>query len=68
MEAMNFLARDRSENDERKVIITLTQEGKALKEKLLRVPLSLCESYPCHAQGIQTLRENLMSLLNALQV
>lgn len=67
MEASDLLTRDRSEDDERKVMITLTQKGTSLKDQLINVPLSLCQNYPCEAEGISTLKENLMTLLDALQ-
>ena len=66
MEASKLLSRERSENDERKVIITLTTHGKQLKEELIKVPLSLCKNYPFDTEGIQSLKQNLMTLLDAL--
>lgn len=43
LEAKGLVLRSRSEQDERKVIIKLTEEGKALKRKALEIPTKLIE-------------------------
>ncbi|WP_028974788.1 MarR family winged helix-turn-helix transcriptional regulator [Spirochaeta cellobiosiphila] len=45
LEAKGILTRRRSENDERQVLISLTEEGQALKEKAKDIPLQLVESF-----------------------
>lgn len=45
LEAKNLLTRQRSPEDERNVYITLTEEGRSLKEKIVDVPKNLiCSS------------------------
>lgn len=44
LEQKGFLVRERSAEDERKVIISLTPEGEALKEKAVAVPEQLISS------------------------
>ena len=41
MEAMGLVSRIRSEEDERKVIIQLTEKGKAMKTEAAHIPFSL---------------------------
>lgn len=38
LEAKKFLTRVRSEKDERNLVVTITEEGEALKDRALRVP------------------------------
>jgi len=44
MEAMGLLKREKAKDDERKVLIYLTQEGKALQASVASVPLKLLEN------------------------
>ena len=41
LESKNLLTRRRSEADERNLVITLTEEGKALKDQAMKVPYEL---------------------------
>ena len=41
MEAKGLLSRRRSEQDERSLIVTLTEQGEALKEKAISVPYEM---------------------------
>ena len=41
LEGKNLLTRRRSEADERNLVITLTEEGKALKDQAMKVPYEL---------------------------
>lgn len=44
LEKKNYVRRQRSETDERNLIVSLTEEGKALREKALEVP----QKVRCH--------------------
>lgn len=46
LESKGFLVRERSELDERKVIVRLTESGRALKEKACSIPEKLLEGLP----------------------
>lgn len=52
MEAMGLISRNRSAEDERKVMVTLTKEGKELEVKAAEIPIRL----------VQRLREKGMSI------
>lgn len=62
MEKQSLLTRQRDENDERKVIVCLTEAGKALEEELIQVPMALCQNYNVDMEEIIQLRETLKQL------
>ncbi len=43
METMDLLERNQSETDQRKVIVSLTEKGRQLKEKAAEIPLRLIQ-------------------------
>ena len=63
LEAKGFIARRRSREDERSVIISLTPQGSALEEAAAPIPeqVSLCVNFP--PEEAARLRESLRSLL-----
>lgn len=67
MEKAKLLLRQRSSEDERKVLISLTKEGKDLKDELVEVPLSLCKKTDINENEIVELRETLKSLMSRLE-
>jgi DNA-binding MarR family transcriptional regulator len=66
MEKSGLLNRMRSKEDERRVAIVLTDEGKALENQLVSVPLSLCQNYDCDPEAINKLRLRLKELTELL--
>ncbi|GAB3987218.1 MarR family transcriptional regulator [Spirosoma daeguense] len=46
MQELDLIARNRSETDERNIVITLTDKGKAMKEQAYQVPQRLAEKLP----------------------
>jgi DNA-binding MarR family transcriptional regulator len=67
LEARGYLTRKRSAEDERAVIVTLTDEGRALRERALSVPSCIagCISIsPEEAYQLKTLLEKLVSVLS----
>jgi DNA-binding MarR family transcriptional regulator len=66
MEAQGLLERTRARHDERQVIITLTEQGKALREEAGAVmPQVLCASQ-CSLEEVSSLRDQLVDLRKKL--
>jgi len=63
MEAAKFVVRKRSGDDERKVIVTLTEEGKALQAKACTVPERLLEQSGLSADHFAQLLQDFKGLL-----
>ncbi len=64
MEKTGYLQRKRSEEDERKVLIRLTKDGKDLETSLEKVPMKLC--LDVDISRIIELRESLNDLIKTL--
>jgi DNA-binding MarR family transcriptional regulator len=65
LESMGYLRRERDASDERQVLVTLTDAGRALREKGLDINLiDACgltpEEFPLLQKGVATLRDNLI--------
>jgi MarR family transcriptional regulator, organic hydroperoxide resistance regulator len=69
MEAKGILSRVRSEEDERKVVITLTESGKVMKEEALCIPGELLNGMPesYSVEKLIQLREDLKELIFLLK-
>jgi len=70
MEVSNFITRSRSENDERKVVITLTEKGNQLKTSASAVPIELfkeLQNSNLTAQELIELRNTLNRLIDFLK-
>jgi len=66
MEAQGLVQRNRARSDERQVIISLTDDGKALKKEAVSVmPAVLCATN-CSVDEAVALREQLVGLRNSL--
>lgn len=59
LEAEGLVARQRSVEDERRLDITLTDAGRALRERALAVPRQVMETVGMDLQQIATLRDGL---------
>ncbi len=66
MEARGLLDRKRDPADERSVVVTLTDEGLALREKALSVPERLFACLPLSVDEATALRDTLKKVLGAL--
>ncbi|MET0334309.1 MAG: MarR family transcriptional regulator [Rhizobacter sp.] len=66
MEASGWLQRTRAADDERRVIVTLTPEGRALRQKARRVPLQLAEAAHCDIGELTSLTQRLQQLRSQL--
>ncbi|MBX3618466.1 MAG: MarR family transcriptional regulator [Rhizobacter sp.] len=62
MESAGWLQRQRAADDERRVIVSLTPAGRALKQKARRVPLQLAQATQCEAGELQSLTQRLQQL------
>lgn len=66
MEAQGLVQRNRARSDERQVIISLTDEGNALKKEATSVmPTALCATQ-CSANEASALRDQLVNLRKSL--
>lgn len=64
MESAGFVDRTRDPGDERRVLVTLTDKGKALREQALHVPDTMANGYK--PEGVDELRESVRSLVSML--
>ena len=66
LEARGLLRRERDKQDERQVRIHLTEEGRALREKALAVPLAVGKALGGDGEAAGMLRESLHRLREQL--
>lgn len=62
LEARGLVRRARSADDERQVFVTLTKEGRALREKAKAIPPCVGEAMGCTAEEAAALRQKLVKL------
>ncbi|GGB60707.1 MarR family winged helix-turn-helix transcriptional regulator [Fictibacillus barbaricus] len=67
METNGLVERKRSLEDERSVIISLTEKGSALKEKAACIPSQLIENISIKKDELTLLNQTLTSMLEQLQ-
>lgn len=70
MEAMGIITRKRYDRDERKVLISLTEKGKAMREQAADIPLQLMEglqSSVINLDELMVLRDHLNLLIGFLK-
>ncbi|AIX75451.1 MAG: MarR family transcriptional regulator [Mixta calida] len=66
LEAAGLVSRQRSRQDERQVVVTLTEQGRALREKALSIPESVICASDCDVETLQTLKGQLDRLRDNL--
>ncbi|MBA2399358.1 MAG: MarR family transcriptional regulator [Bradyrhizobium sp.] len=66
MEAANLIKRTRSTQDERQVLIALTPQGHALKEKARAVPEGILASSTCSVGELLAMKNELVALRDKL--
>lgn len=66
LEEKNYVVRKRSKEDERNLIVSITQEGEDLKERAVQIPESLRACVDLERQEAQQLYQLLYKLLNGL--
>ncbi|HFX6242751.1 TPA: MarR family winged helix-turn-helix transcriptional regulator [Acinetobacter baumannii] len=62
LEALQLLNRTRSKEDERQVIITLSEKGKKLKEQAVNIPTHILEASSCDTGTLLGLKDQLTQL------
>lgn len=62
LEALQLLNRTRSKEDERQVIITLSEKGKKLKEQAVNIPTHILEVSSCDTATLLGLKDQLTQL------
>ncbi|MFW6497317.1 MarR family winged helix-turn-helix transcriptional regulator [Acinetobacter baumannii] len=62
LEALQLLNRTRSKEDERQVIITLSEKGKKLKEQAVNIPTHILETSSCDTATLLGLKDQLTQL------
>lgn len=63
LEAKKLLTRRRSETDERNLVITITEEGEALKDAALHIPAEMTKCLNLEKDEIVTLYRSLYKML-----
>ncbi len=67
LEAMGYLARSRDTRDERRVLVTLTGDGLALRDRLATIPQALLRCLGMDMAEAGELRDRLTALTAALE-
>jgi len=66
MEAAGWLSRQRASDDERRVLVSLTADGQALKRRAQSVPRALAAATGCSADELVALTQRLQQLRTQL--
>lgn len=66
MEAAGWLQRERAADDERRVIVSLTPEGRALRQQARQVPAQLAQASGCSIGELTDLTQRLQQLRRQL--
>ncbi|MEG3133572.1 MarR family transcriptional regulator [Rouxiella sp. T17] len=67
LEVSGLLVRRRAQIDERQVIISLTDAGRALQEKALGIPEAIACAAECSVEDMTAIKEQMQSLRRNLQ-
>ena len=68
LEAASLVKRTRSAEDERQVLIALTPQGQALKEKARAVPQGILAASACSLGELSAMKKDLVALRDRLNV
>jgi DNA-binding MarR family transcriptional regulator len=66
LEAMHLVKRTRSTEDERQVLIALTSQGQALRERAREVPPSILAASACSVGELSAMRNQIIALRDQL--
>src|ERR1700755_3615103 len=66
LEAAQLIKRTRSTTDERQVLIALTPQGQALKEKARSVPMSILAASACSVGELTAIKDEIVALRDRL--
>jgi len=67
LEAKNYISRNRSVNDERNLIISITEEGNKLKDDALEVPIEVSKCINLDEEDAVKLYSILYKILNSIE-
>lgn len=67
MEQLSFIQRIKCCNDERKVLIYLSEQGKNLKNEAKSIPLEMANSLNCDIEKAMCLKKELEVLINKMR-
>lgn len=67
MEKMDIIVRTRSKQDERKVMITLTETGSAMKEKAYCIPEGILKATGMSVEEINRIKDTLHVLIKQME-
>lgn len=67
LEAEGLISRTRSRDDERVVLLHLTEQGRALHEKAKDIPRCILAATGKDAEGLKTLRDDLVAMRSSFQ-
>lgn len=68
MEAAELITRLRDPSDERRVLVTLTEKGRSLREPASRVPATLARELALSSAELDALRDAVQGMVTALTV
>jgi DNA-binding MarR family transcriptional regulator len=68
LEAAQLIKRTRNTEDERQVLIALTAQGQALKEKARAVPMSILSASACSVGELAAMKNEIVALRDRLNV
>ncbi len=66
MEAAGWLSRERAADDERRVLVSLSPEGRALRRRALQVPQRIAAASGCSSDELASLTAQLQQLRNQI--
>jgi MarR family transcriptional regulator, organic hydroperoxide resistance regulator len=66
LEAADLIRRTRNADDERQVLIALTSQGQALREKAKAVPQGILAASACSVSELMTMKNDLVALRDKL--
>lgn len=67
LESAGFVKRERDQQDERRVMVTLTDAGRALRDSAVAIPEKMLCAMQCSVEEIQSLTSRLHSLRTTLE-
>lgn len=62
LEAAGFVRRERDPDDERQVVVHLTQAGRDLRSRLSDVPQHMLKAFGCGRDGVKTLNAEIIAV------
>ena len=65
LQAKGYILRQRDPQDERNVIVSITPEGEALRDKALAIPGKMCQCVPLDLKEAENLKELLYRMLES---